>query len=403
MSMRKWLLATFLSLYVLAGRWGFERLFQTSTERQYAISPFQARTWIIIPLVVLALVLSGSSTRRRTPPGVTVFGFALGLFLLYFLATGFWAPDPSIALSKVIEILMIVLASVSLYIAIRHGYGETLRPAFWRIVFLATAVLAVIALGKAVSEGPARLAVLGGGPNVFGRLMALLCLASLYIWRRGGRALYVLACVVSVILVILSGSRGCIVSLVAAVIVFFALERIRFRRLAVFSIVACVITVVILAYTEIGRSAIARYEYRVNQLLLVEGYSSGRADLAQSAYQLGWEHPILGAGLAAFPGLRLGAYPHNLFLETFSETGFVGTLLLCVLLGFFARHAWALRHSIDGATGAAVVFLLGSSQFSGDLYDSRALFLFMLWALVPKNETGVLKMESDSWSAVDST
>jgi hypothetical protein len=90
----------------------------------------------------------------------------------------------------------------------------------------------------------------------------------------------------------------------------------------------------------------------------------------------------LGCGVSGFRAFR-GTYPHNLVLETAVETGLVGTGLLCLVM---VSGAWAFRRlwrSADGATLAAFAFALVASQLSGDLFDSRGVFLFLLMALIP--------------------
>jgi O-antigen ligase len=107
-------------------------------------------------------------------------------------------------------------------------------------------------------------------------------------------------------------------------------------------------------------------------------YLSGRGSLYASALELGRDYPVGGAGLAAFPALGLGVYPHNLFLETFCEGGGMGLVLLLLLLLTFGASVWRRRRALEGTCLAAVVLVLVGSQVSGDLYDSRGLFLLMV-------------------------
>jgi O-antigen ligase len=107
-------------------------------------------------------------------------------------------------------------------------------------------------------------------------------------------------------------------------------------------------------------------------------YLSGRETEYAEAYQLGLDHPVGGAGLAAFPALGLGVYPHNLFLEVFCEGGALGLLLLGSALLAFLRSAFRERRGLDPATVGALALFVFGSQASGDLYDSRALFLLMV-------------------------
>ena len=93
-----------------------------------------------------------------------------------------------------------------------------------------------------------------------------------------------------------------------------------------------------------------------------------------------------GGGLGSFRGLRYGVYPHNIFLEVLSEGGVAGVALLLLVLWRFERVYWQNKKP-DGAATAAFVLILVNTQFSGDLYDSRSLFVFMMLAFLPKDLT----------------
>ena len=61
-----------------------------------------------------------------------------------------------------------------------------------------------------------------------------------------------------------------------------------------------------------------------------------------------------------------------------AEGGAVGLGLLALLLLTFAASAWRRRKALDGACLGAAALVLVGSQLSGDLYDSRGLFLLMV-------------------------
>jgi O-antigen ligase len=97
---------------------------------------------------------------------------------------------------------------------------------------------------------------------------------------------------------------------------------------------------------------------------------------------MGLEDPLIGAGLSAF-SIRTGdVYPHNVFLEIFAEGGCIGLLLFLAMLGATGLMFWQHRDTLNTAAVAAFVLILVASQFSGDLYDSRGLFLFPILAIV---------------------
>ena len=213
--------------------------------------------------------------------------------------------------------------TASVALTLRGGSWSRVASYFWGGVLAIGGALATMALMSAVSSvGGERLAVLGGGPNVFGRMMGYAALACLYFWRRSGYTLVFLPAVsVAALLVVLSGSRGSLIALVVAVAGFVMLEVRSVRRLAALAVVVAMFSWGVLSFTEVGQTAVRRYDERVQVLLLHDRYSAGRDYLYRSAYELGMSEPVWGAGLAAFPGLGLGPYPHNIFLEVFCEGG----------------------------------------------------------------------------------
>lgn len=388
--LREKLAGVLLALYVLSGRWGVERLF--AAERPDAdASPLlltELRYWIVLALLGVSFVERGSAVALGARTGVRGFSLALFLLFIYQLLSALWSPDGAYALIKVVDVLLIGFAALAVHKLVTGSRAPEVREYFWKAVFAVTGALAVLALYKAALEGAERLAVLGGGPNVFGRLMGLLCLAGLFFWRRGAGPVAIAAAVLASVLVVLTGSRGCFVALLAAVAAFFLVERVKLRRLAVFGVVAGVLGVGVFTATPVGQRAIATYENRINRLLLQERYTAGRGDLYQVALDMGLERPVFGHGLNAFRALGYGSYCHNFLLELFSEGGAAALALFAGIFALFLRRCATLRAALDGTTAAAFLFILSAGQFSGDLYDNRAVFVFMAMAFLPRDAGG---------------
>ena len=90
-----------------------------------------------------------------------------------------------------------------------------------------------------VGGAGARLAVLGGGPNVFARLMGMLALGALYFWYRRGQAwLWIPVAAAGVVLALLTGSRGGSLAIIGGVLTFFVVGRVQVRRLAILALLA---------------------------------------------------------------------------------------------------------------------------------------------------------------------
>jgi O-antigen ligase len=372
------------ALYLLSGRWDLSRLSDASADATPSIAPFytEVRFWVVLLLAVSSMLLSvGASTERRTRVRLVIL--PLVAFLAYLVLTVAWAPGTALGLHKAYELVLVGVASVSIGRILSGGNSGHAIRWMWGTVLLTSGVLAAVALKTLVASSGIgdRLAVLGGGPNVFARIMGYLALAALYFWRRHGLEwMFMPFIAVSLVLVLLSGSRGGLVALLAALTTFVVLDVRILGRLLLGVLIVGGVFLLVAMYTDIGRAAIDAYDMRIQGLLLHEQYTAGRTDLYRSAYQLGLAAPLLGQGLAAFPARGLGVYPHNLFLEAFAEGGMVGLSLLCLTLGAGAVAMFRLRARPDGAAVGGFVLMLVASQFSGDLYDSRAVFAFLVAA-----------------------
>ncbi|WP_164019466.1 O-antigen ligase family protein [Pyxidicoccus trucidator] len=378
------------ALYVLAGRWAFDRLASGNPEP----NPFlELRLWIVMGGFLLATLGLAHAAHRGSAPEETRLDVplmtALGVFFGYLCASAAWAPDAEFALPKLYEVVLAGVMSLGVGLAVLRQQADRVLESFWTIVVAATGLLALVGVSQFLGGGGgARLAVLGGGPNVFARLMGMFALGALYFWKRGGRTwLWIPMAATGVLLAILTGSRGGALAIIGGVLAFLAVGRIPLRRLLLLSLLATVATAAVIAFTPLGKALSHSMEERFLKLTLKykdgdvsEGgvYLSGREVLYARAYALGLDFPVMGAGLAAFPALGLGVYPHNLFLEVFCEGGVLGLALLGWVMLAYLRSAFRGRRGLDAATvGAAVLVLIGS-QSSGDFYDARSLFLLMV-------------------------
>jgi O-antigen ligase len=244
----------------------------------------------------------------------------------------------------------------------------------WR--WLLPILFALAVLGAVMGVGGERLAVLGGGPNVFGRNMGLLCVAMLGLVLHRASWFAVGGAVVAGALVVLSGSRGALLATAAgiATVLYFNMGRI--GRVVYVGLAVAIVAVGIVELTDFGADAAEMFRHRVLRLGVEDRYDSGRTDVYARAWELGRESPLFGIGLAGFGVIGNHIYPHNLFLEVFCEGGLVGLLLLMLVLGPPLAAAVRRRPGPAPRDYGAFVLVLFSAQFSGDLYDSRTVFVF---------------------------
>lgn len=381
------------AIYMLAGRWGFDRLGSGETDPD----PFlELRLWLVMGGLVLATLGLVHRAHRAARPGETWFdprlAKALLLFFGYLCLTALWAPDAGFALRKLYDLVLVAVMSVGFGLAALRQPAERVLNVFWGVVVLIGVLLALTGVRQLMGGGgSARLAVLGGGPNVFARLMGMLALGALYFWHRRGQAwLWIPMVGIGVLLALLSGSRGGSAAIIGGVLTFLVVGRVSVRRITILALLATAAVGVATMIPPLAKALNNSVQERFVHLTL--NYNKGKAGKSKvylserdeyfaRAYKLGLEHPVAGAGLSAFPALGLGVYPHNLFLEVFCEAGLIGIALLAWIMVAFLISTYRGGGRLDAATmGAAMLILIGN-QASGDLYDSRALYLLLMLAL----------------------
>jgi hypothetical protein len=187
-----------------------------------------------------------------------------------------WAPDLVLAQEQAVDLALLLAVALALHRLTLGGHVEQLAASL-RLGLLVL-LFGLMAAAMAGGLGGGRLAVLGGGPNVFGRNMGLLCVLALehalFGERQGGAGrrlpLWVTAACFAAGLVALSGSRGAMIASFVAVSVLLLLGRARLgRRLAVLLGLVGVFMALLL-FTPLGVQVIESFSSRVLDLLLGE-------------------------------------------------------------------------------------------------------------------------------------
>lgn len=369
-----------LAIYLLAGSWSLARV--TGGEPSLLAQP---RSWAVALLVVLA-VSPGAAIDRR--PGLLGAEVAWLGFTALALT---WAPDLELAQVDVVDVGLLITVALCVHRLGRSAQLEVLLTSLRRALLILLLGLAGVALLAGVGGG--RLAVLGGGPNVFGRNMGLLCVLALERALSCDRAreqlVWPAIATMAAGLVALSGSRGAMIATAIAAALTLVLGRGRLVRRVVLVLSVGALGLAVLLLTPIGARVIESFGARVLELLLTDGYVSGRDRIYAIALERGASKPLFGHGLAGFAAHTPWPYAHNIVLDAWFETGAIGVALLGLYLGGFARSV--RRLGTDGRQpwiGAAALILV-AAQFSGGRYDARALLVFAsLCVAIPQRAEG---------------
>jgi O-antigen ligase len=360
---------------ILLGRWTPERLFDGGFA-----GPFWAlkiAALLVLLLIPLASWLSGTPDRRT--PMLWLFAALMG----YVMASYTWNPSPTpYANAKLADLgynaALVAVAAVGLT---RPALRRWFLPAFLAAL-AAMAVIGLAALPSAMAaEG--RLSVLGGGPNIFGRNMGLLLLICLYagINYPKVRILCFVLAGVALAGLIASGSRGAIAATVVGVIMLMVLDRSCWRALTrrpllvVGMVIAAGVPLLLSDISALGEIG----QERVVRQTLQGGYLSYRDILFQLAWDYWLRAPLLGNGLGSFSLVLHMNYSHNVLTELLSETGLIGFaafMLLVIGSSFLQMRSGSPER---GLVVALLVLLFLAAQVSGDLVDTRLLFLFTIY------------------------
>ena len=247
--------------------------------------------------------------------------------------------------------------------------------------------------GLAFAGDVSRIAAFGGGPNTFARVTGMAMIGVIYFVITGTRKpWFTLILAPLALATVLSGSRGAILgTLVGLSVLAFAFDRRGWRRMAIG--LGLAMPAIALVYVQYGQLVVQTVQFRIVKLSFEDHYTSGRDDLFAEAWAMFQDRPFAGSGLGSFE-LQYGIYPHNLFLQTAAEAGFVGLLILFSALFVCFRHLFGrnFRNPDILAPFASFSLILTASMFSGGYYDTRYMWAYLMIAV---SQASRLKSASD--------
>jgi hypothetical protein len=366
-----------LALFVMVGRWTPGRILGRS--EWWAIPP---RIWAVAGLL-LAVVISFLREPRagRWNPALRSHVWRSLAFLGYMAFAVQWSRAGTYGTDKA-ALLGLIAATVVLAARLTYDAGSGMARAFWMWLASATAIYSIytsVSGWMTVRYRVQRLVTpLGGGPNVFARLSALLTLVGVNYGTRGAwwMAWYGPAAL-GVVLTLATGSRGGLLAGIAGMLALTEAKGLLRRRGVLPAAILLSIVLTGVAMTGLWDNAIAVYKQRIVDMTFARGDDSSRFRYFENAWELGVSAPVFGTGLGGFYArFPSSEYCHNVMLEAFAEGGGVGLGLLIWVLGGAGLALFRRRRGDPGAaTWAAFVTLLVACQFSGDTFDARLLFI----------------------------
>src|SRR6516162_2346521 len=286
--------------------------------------------------------------------------------------------------------LIVVFLMSQAYSRTRHWRGY-----FWFLMSLGFFVSVFAILQYLTSNGKLywvrtiRIETLPFGPYVnrnhfagFAELIIPVALVPLVLGkvRRERVFLVALFALVPIVALLLSASRGGIVSFVVQIFILFLLlliRRIRGTRVLVGGVV---LLCAVMAVSWIG---VQRILQRFSEVQSIEVTGSKRAAMREDTWRLFMDHPLLGTGLGTleivFPPYdslydgKVVNHAHNDYIEALAETGVVGGLCCALFLGFIVLYS--LKSLADpGNSFGSVLNLSGLIACIGILVHSLVDF-----------------------------
>jgi len=262
-----------------------------------------------------------------------------------------------------------------------------------------------------------RISIPGANPIQVSRYLAIgaAMLIALLIRKKPTDSIsYILILSLILLTIILSGSRGPLVSIILGSIIYAMLyERNHSMKIIVFASIAIGTIILILLllpenltqrFFDISQGSVIITQQGVKRVSTIatrfEFWSMSLKSWISSI-----ENFVFGLGSGGFSSLFIWRdwrwYPHNIFFEIIVELGFIGLTLLSLfiaktykLISQGLNKGSFTDHSALWVAGTAVIFI--AAQFSGDINDNRILWMFLAISIASTNVDKLLVLDTDS-------
>jgi O-antigen ligase len=352
----------------------------------------------------IAIALLQPAVCFRFPPSA-FWWFAAYLSVYAFLGTtqgNAYTDLMVVRLFTLMQLLVLFWISLNLF-----QYEQICKQAL--VAFVSSCfVVVLLQLSIVITTGGSyqRLTAFGDNANEFGGKLGLGMLALVgvaYGRRLPDRTIGLLAwlgCVLAAAGIVLTGSRGAMLSVILgfAFLVIGGSSRAKLQvgLLAVGGVVFLISSV----YSN--DEVLRRWE-----MALVEGSMSGREDILPAAWNMFTEKPFLGWGpIVNYHELgsrfdRFDLDTHNTYLWILTETGLVGAFPFFVGLWLAVHAAWNARKGSEGNVPIAMLMCLLLINMSGTWHLRKLFWVTIAYALASGSMV-VVKSHRSSYSRMRS-
>ena len=319
------------------------------------------------------------------------FGFALTIAVVALsLAVSLtWTPAPAYGGEKVTKYLTVTMLAIGAPFFLFERLDDLRRFFMWIVVVAVPVALLAV---THPSDETGRFA----GDNTIGT-SRLLCTAALILLLTAvGRSQRRLppAALAAVFIAIAAavGSRGPILAFALTLALTLAVWLLRVPRKIAPVLAVAAVSLAVVPFVSLPAASGERLSSAARDPLAAFR-EDDRYFVVKDAFQIIETHPIRGGGAGAFSTVNDAKWPHNLFLELWSELGLVAVVavaaaILIALVGLF-RLAWRLpaggrEQELVYILLAVFFFHLLAVQVSGSINDNRDFWgmLAIAWLVV---------------------
>lgn len=339
-------------------------------------------------LFILVALLQPKVTFGELPRPLWYFA----AYLLVFVSLGVWQKlgDSSGLTGRLSSIIQMVALFWISYNLFRH---EGVVKGALLALSAGCVVLSVLQVGGSAANAVAggRVSALSQDANGLGSMLSLGLIALLgFAYGRASQEGDIgwLSWVGFAILasgIVLSGSRGAFVALVAGIMCLAA--RPGHRALQVKIWIATVFALLVLVVAAYQNDAVrVRWERTFS-----EGHMSGRENIMPEAWNMFIQAPIVGWGPGNHIielGSRFGRKPldtHNGYLWVLTETGLMGAIPYFFALWLCLRSAWRARHGPEGSLPLALLVCVFLVNMTITWHFRKVLWLILAYSVASES------------------
>lgn len=298
---------------------------------------------------------------------------------------------------KYLNFILIVIP-ISLIISEKFNYSDV--SYLFGILFCLSLVLSAVGVIELFSDVEGRLSVFGGGPIVFARWMNFAILILIFYPSSKWKSFRYLLVVLFLLLSFAAGSRGPVLAALISLVIYFIFN---FRKTFFKVILFASLFLSAVIFTSIGERVVKLGGVDRIIMNVMNGGSikstGARIDFIERSWALLVEKPYgVGCGNWQVQAnknnrkyLMAHAYPHNILLELINEYGvFAGILFLLLIWQVFYLAFQKMqmyrnnKFSFYPLLFYSLIFFFINSMLSGDLGDSRMLFIIISMLIINK-------------------